>query len=65
MLVSSDRPVLGSDLNLCFFVCLFFCLFAFSRAAPTMYGGSQARGLIEDVATNLRQSHSNAGSLTH
>ena len=26
------------------------------------YGGSQARGQIEAVATGLRQSHSNAGS---
>ena len=35
-------------------------LFAFSRAAPAAYGGSQARGLIGAVATGLRQSHSNA-----
>ena len=41
---------------------LFICLFAFSRAAPAAYGGSQARGRIRDVATGLRQSHSNAGS---
>ena len=34
----------------------------FSWAAPTAYGGSQARGLIGAVATGLRQSHSNAGS---
>ena len=26
------------------------------------YGGSQANGLIEAVAANLRQSHSNVGS---
>ena len=39
-----------------------FCLFAFSRAAPVAYGGSQARGRIGAVATSLRQSHSNAGS---
>ena len=46
-----------------FFVGLFvFCLFAFSRAAPAAYGGSQARGPIGAVATGLRQSHSNAGS---
>jgi len=43
----------------------FFCLFAFSRAAPTAYGGSQARGLIEAVATSLRQSHSNSRSELH
>ena len=51
----------------------FFCLLSFvvvvvvvivaiSWAAPTAYGGSQARGLIGAVATGLRQSHSNAGS---
>ena len=33
-------------------------LFAFSRATPTAYGGSQARGLIGSVATGLRHSHS-------
>ena len=42
---------------------IFFCLFLdFLKAAPTAYGGSQARGLIEAVAASLRQSHSNAGS---
>ena len=33
---------------------IFFFLFAFSRAAPTSYGGSQARGLIGAVAASLR-----------
>ena len=37
----------------------FFCLFAFSWAAPAAYGGSQARGPIGAVAASLRQSHSN------
>ena len=41
---------------------LFFCLFAFSRAAPVAYGGSQARDLIGAVAVSLRQSHRNARS---
>ena len=41
----------------------FFCFFVFSRAVPSAYGGSQARGLIRAVgAAGLRQSHSNAGS---
>ena len=40
----------------------FFCLFAFSRASPAAYGGSQARGLIRAVAASLCHSHSNAGS---
>ena len=42
-----------------------FCLFAFSRAAPAAYRGSQARGLIRDVAAGLCQSHSNARSESH
>ena len=40
----------------------FFCLFDFSRATPTAYGGFQARGLIRAAATGLRQSHSNTAS---
>ena len=40
----------------------FFCLFAFSRAAPTAHGGSQARDPIRAVASGLYQSHSNARS---
>ena len=34
-------------------------------AAPSAYGGSQARGWIRDVAADLRNSHSNAGSELH
>ena len=49
-------------LGLFYFILLYFCLFAFARAAPTAYRGSQARGLTGAVATGLRQSHSNAGS---
>ena len=49
----------SSSILIAFF---FFFLFAFSRAAPTAYGGSQARGLIGAVAASLHQSHSNAGS---
>ena len=47
------------------FYCLFFLFlfcFVFSRAAPAAYGGSQARGLIGAVVSNLHQSHSNEGS---
>ena len=47
----------------------FSCLSVFSRAAPTAYGGSQARGLIRAVAAGLCQSHSNgqiqAASVTY
>ena len=40
-------------------ITFFFGLF---RAAPVVYGGSQARSLIGAIATSLHQSHSNAGS---
>ena len=36
--------------------------FLFFRAAPTPYGGSQARGRIRATAAGLYYSHSNAGS---
>ena len=36
-----------------------FCLF---RAAPTGYGGSQARGPIRATAAGLHHSHGNMGS---
>ena len=39
---------------------LFVCFLSFFRATPEAYGGSQARGLIEDVAAALRCSHSKA-----
>ena len=45
-----------------FFFCLFVFFFVFSRAAPTAYGGSQARSRIRAVAASLHHSHSNAGS---
>ena len=43
-------------------IIIIISLFAFSRAAPMAYGGSQAKGLIGAVATSLNQSHSNMGS---
>ena len=48
-----------------FFFFLSFVVVVISWAAPAAYGGSQARGLIGAVDAGLRQSHSNAGSLTH
>ena len=45
-----------------FFIFYFFVFLLFLWAAPSAYGGSQARGLIVAVATGLHQSHSNAGS---
>ena len=44
------------------FILFYFFFFAIFWAAPTAYGGSQARGQIEAVAASLCQSHSNAGS---
>uniref|UniRef100_A0A8D0V3C9 Voltage-dependent L-type calcium channel subunit alpha n=1 Tax=Sus scrofa TaxID=9823 RepID=A0A8D0V3C9_PIG len=41
-----------------FFFFFFFCIFAFSRATPMAYGGSQAKGLIRAVAASLHHSHS-------
>ena len=43
-------------------IIFFFGLFAFSRATPTAYEDSQARGLIRAVAASHSHSHSNAGS---
>ena len=47
----------GDGLNI-----FFFCLFAFSRAVPAAYGGSQERGRIGAVDAGLHHSHSNTGS---
>ena len=44
------------------YIYIYFCLFAFPRAALTVHGGSQARGPIGAVAIGLCQSHSNVGS---
>ena len=44
------------------FIYLFFGLFAVSWAAPTAYGGSQARGQMGAVAIGLCHIHSNARS---
>ena len=44
--------------TICQLLTFFFCLFG---AAPTAYGGSQARGLIRAVAASLCHSYSNAG----
>ena len=55
-----------STLSSCFFFWIYFyfyfCLSVFSRAARMIYGGSQARGLIGDVAAGLCHSHRNMGS---
>ena len=43
----------------------FFFLFWLFRAAPVVYGGSQARGQIGAVAAGLNYSHSNTESELH
>ena len=43
-------------------IIIIFCLF---KAAPTAYGGSQARGGIRAVAASLCYSHSNVGYELH
>ena len=46
----------------CVCVCVCVCV---SRAVPTTYGISQARGGIRAAAAGLHHSHSNAGSKPH
>ena len=41
---------------------ILFCFVLFFRAAPAVYGGSQARGQIEATAAGPHHSQSNAGS---
>ena len=53
---------LPSTVFLLFVVFIYLFIFCIFRAAPVAYGGSQARGLIQAVATSLHHSHSNAGS---
>ena len=48
-----------------FFFLFLFGLFAFSRAAPAAYRGSQARGPVGAVAAGPHQSHSSARSELH
>ena len=51
--------VFKSFITTVFLFFFFFCLF---RAAPTAYGGCQARGQIGAVPASLHHSHSNARS---
>ena len=56
-LMADDNIVSCAHLLFVFFPV--FCLF---KAAPLLYGGSQARGLIRATAASLHHSHCNAGS---
>ena len=58
--LQSQVQVHTAFLSLFFF--FFFGLFVFSRAAPSAYGGPQAKGQIGAVAVGLCQSHSSSGS---
>ena len=52
----------------CFFSVLFcfvFGVFFLFMAAPTAYGGSQARGPIRAASVTYTTAHGNTGSLTH
>ena len=51
---------LHEDIQLFQYFFFLFCNFAFSRAAPVAFGGSQARGLIRPAAAGLCQGHSKA-----
>ena len=55
----------GSELVTYHLNIIFFFLFAFSRALPMAYVGSQTRKLAGAGAASLHQSHSNAGSKPH
>ena len=48
-----------------YYLFVYFCLFVFSGATLTAYGGSQARGPIGPTAAGLRHSHSNDRSEPH
>ena len=54
-----NLDVVNLTISFSFFPFFFFCLF---RAAPIVYGDSQARGHIGAVAAGLGHSHSNASS---
>ena len=60
--LTEETPLYLFFVLFCFCFLGFFFFFAISWAAPTAYGGSQARGGIGAVAAGLRQSHSNTGS---
>ena len=55
-----DKVMIGMGLEL-----LFFFFFLLSRAPPTAYGSSQARGQIGATTSSLHHSHSNTASKPH
>ena len=58
---ATDSPIKVRD-RIDLWGSFFFCPFAFSRAAPTAHGSSQARGPIGAAGTSLCQSDSSVGS---
>ena len=62
MLPSKETQTLLKSFEMIDTILFSFLFFSFSRAAPSAYGGSQARGRVGAVATSLHHSHSNTGS---
>ena len=60
MLIFTEITIFLNVSLFLFYFIFGFCLF---RAAPTVYGGTQARGLIGAVAAGLHHNH--AGSEQH
>ena len=55
------------EVSISYFLFLFFCLFAFSRAAPTAHGASLPRPGVQSELwpSAYATAHGNARSLTH
>ena len=63
--LGSDKYYLETEGNVSSIATFLFLFFFFFRAAPTVYGGSQAWGQVRAAAASLCHSHSHARSLTH
>ena len=65
MFLSCKCSLSNIRITIYLFIYLFIFIFSLSRATPTAYGGSQARGCIRAVAAGLYHSHSIVGSELH
>ena len=63
--IAHKKTQSGEEHSLCVCVCVCVRVFCLFKAAPVAYGGSQARGSIEAVATSLHHSHSNTRAELH
>ena len=61
---NTGKEKVTSTMSILSFLFFFFFLLLF-RAAPTAYGGSQARAPIGATAVSLHHSHSDSGSESH